>query len=106
MTTIDPVELARALVRCPSVTPADAGAQEVLAEALDRLGFAVERLRFAGGGEPAIDNLFARLGEAAPNIAFAGHTDVVPPGDLDAWTVDPFGAVIRTAGSTAAAPST
>lgn len=95
MTTMDPVELARTLVRCPSVTPADAGAQGVLADALEPLGFAVERPRFAAGGEPAIDNLFARLGEAAPNLAFAGHTDVVPPGDLDAWTVDPFGAVIR-----------
>jgi succinyl-diaminopimelate desuccinylase len=92
---MDPVELARTLVRCPSVTPADAGAQGVLADALEPLGFAVERPRFAAGGEPAIDNLFARLGEAAPNLAFAGHTDVVPPGDLDAWTVDPFGAEIR-----------
>ena len=91
----DPVELARALVRCPSVTPADAGAQAVLAEALAPLGFAVEKLRFAAGGEPAIDNLFARLGDAAPHLAFAGHTDVVPPGDLEAWTDDPFGAVIR-----------
>ena len=91
----DPVELARALIRCPSVTPAEAGAQAVLAEALELLGFAVERLRFAPGGEPCIDNLFARLGDAAPHLAFAGHTDVVPPGDLDAWTDDPFGAVIR-----------
>jgi succinyl-diaminopimelate desuccinylase len=95
MPATDPVELARALLRCPSVTPADAGAQAVLAEALEPLGFATRRLRFAAGGEPAIDNLFARLGDAAPHLAFAGHTDVVPPGDLDAWTVDPFGAVIR-----------
>ncbi len=95
MQATDPVELARALIRCPSVTPADAGAQAVLAAALEPLGFSVERLRFAQGGEPAIDNLFARLGDGAPHLAFAGHADVVPAGDAAAWTADPFGAEIR-----------
>jgi len=95
MPLTDPVKLAQALIRCPSVTPADAGAQKLLAEMLRPLGFGVESLRFAAGGEPAIDNLFARLGEVGPHVAFAGHTDVVPPGDLDAWSIDPFAAEIR-----------
>jgi len=85
----DPLALARALIRCPSVTPADAGAQAVLAEALERLGFTVTRLRF---GE--IENLFARYGSDGPHVCFAGHTDVVPAGAA-AWTGDPFGAEIR-----------
>ena len=92
---VDPVELTQALVRCPSVTPADAGAQAVLAGVLRELGFGVEQLRLGGGGEPAIDNLFARLGDGTPHLAFNGHTDVVPPGDLAAWTADPFGAEIK-----------
>jgi succinyl-diaminopimelate desuccinylase len=95
MPAVDPVALPRALVRCSSVTPADAGAQAVLAEALRPLGFSVEQLSFATGGEPAIDNLFARLGDAGPHLAFAGHTDVVPEGDVAGWTVDPFAAEIR-----------
>jgi succinyl-diaminopimelate desuccinylase len=81
----DPVSLAQALIRCPSVTPADGNAQATLADALRDLGFAVHRLRFAG-----IENLFARLGETSPHICFAGHTDVVPPGPH--WHTDPFGA--------------
>jgi succinyl-diaminopimelate desuccinylase len=85
----DPLPLAQALIRCPSVTPADAGAQALLAEALERLGFTVTRLRF---GE--IDNLFARHGSDGPHVCFAGHTDVVPPGAA-AWTGDPFSAEIR-----------
>ncbi len=84
---IDPVALARALIRCPSVTPADAGAIGVLADALESLGFTCHRLTF---GEPAIANLYARLGDAGPNFCFAGHTDVVPVGDTAAWTRDPF----------------
>jgi succinyl-diaminopimelate desuccinylase len=85
----DPVALAQALIRCPSVTPVDGGAQTVLAEALERLGFTVTRLRF---GE--IENLFARRGSDSPHICFAGHTDVVPPGSA-VWTGDPFGGEIR-----------
>lgn len=85
----DPLGLAQQLIRCPSVTPADAGAQAVLAAALERLGFAVHRLRF---GE--IDNLFARMGTASPHICFAGHTDVVPPGAAS-WTEDPFAGALR-----------
>ncbi|MGH7100981.1 MAG: succinyl-diaminopimelate desuccinylase, partial [Acetobacteraceae bacterium] len=89
MTDPDPLELARALIRCPSVTPEDAGAQDALAAALERLGFAVERLRFE-----ATENLFARIGSGPPHVCFAGHTDVVPPGDAP-WSADPFGAELR-----------
>jgi succinyl-diaminopimelate desuccinylase len=84
----DPVPLAQALIRCKSVTPQDAGAQEVLAGALERLGFTVTRLRYG-----AIENLFARIGGAGPHICFAGHTDVVPAG-AEGWRHDPFGGAI------------
>jgi succinyl-diaminopimelate desuccinylase len=91
---IDHVELTRALIRCPSVTPADAGALDVLSAALDGLGFACHRLPF-GDGDERVDNLYARIGAAAPNFCFAGHTDVVPVGEAASWTVDPFGADLR-----------
>jgi succinyl-diaminopimelate desuccinylase len=82
----DPLPLAQALIRCPSVTPADAGALGVLEAALTPLGFACHRLRF---GET--ENLFARRGTAGPHFCYAGHTDVVPPGPREGWTRDPFG---------------
>jgi succinyl-diaminopimelate desuccinylase len=88
-------ELAQALIRRPSVTPADAGALDVLQAALEPLGFVCRRLRFDDGGGPAIDNLYARLGTAAPNFCFAGHTDVVPVGDAAAWAADPFAGEIK-----------
>ncbi|WP_029007923.1 succinyl-diaminopimelate desuccinylase [Azospirillum halopraeferens] len=91
----DPVALARALIRCPSVTPADAGALDVLGTALERLGFACHRLRFEEPGTEPVDNLYARLGTQGPNLCFAGHTDVVPPGDPAGWSVDPFAAEIH-----------
>ncbi len=89
MTATDPLLLAQALIRRPSVTPEDAGAQDVLAEALGRLGFSVTRLRFG-----AIDNLFARIGTAGPHLCFAGHTDVVPAGTAN-WRADPFGGAVH-----------
>ena len=88
---IDAVELARELIRCPSVTPDEAGALDVLEAALDDLGFVCSRLKFSEPGTPDVDNLYARRGEGAPNFCFAGHVDVVPLGDPDAWSVDPFG---------------
>jgi succinyl-diaminopimelate desuccinylase len=91
---IDPLPLAQALIRCPSVTPEDAGALDVLTDALKGLGFACERLSFGEGAE-RVENLYARRGSAAPNFCFAGHTDVVPPGERAAWHTDPFGAVLR-----------
>ena len=87
---IDPVELARALIRCPSVTPEDAGAMRVLEAALGTLGFQCYRLSFGD-----VENLYARIGTAAPNFCFAGHTDVVPPGDAKLWKSDPFAADVR-----------
>ncbi|MEI8393907.1 MAG: succinyl-diaminopimelate desuccinylase [Rhodospirillaceae bacterium] len=92
---LDPVEFARALIRCPSVTPEDAGALALLEAALTALGFTCHRLRRQAAGTAAVENLYARLGTGAPHLCFAGHTDVVPPGDLAEWTVDPFGAEIK-----------
>lgn len=87
---MDPVALAQSLIRCPSVTPADAGAMAVLEAALTPLGFTCTRLRFG-----AIENLFARRGTGAPHLCFAGHTDVVPAGDAAAWKHDPFSGVVQ-----------
>jgi succinyl-diaminopimelate desuccinylase len=86
---IDPLPLAQALIRCASVTPADAGAQAVLAAALERQGFTVTPLRFGG-----ILNLYAERGGDGPHLCFAGHTDVVPAGGA-AWRFDPFGGVVE-----------
>jgi len=91
--TIDPIDLTRALIRCPSVTPRDEGALDVLQKSLESLGFRCHRLPF-GAGEARVDNLYARLGDRAPNFCFAGHTDVVPVGDTRSWTVEPFGAAL------------
>jgi succinyl-diaminopimelate desuccinylase len=91
---IDAVALAQALIRCPSVTPRDAGVLDVLAEVLAGLGFECHRLTFSEAGTPDVANLYARRGRAGRNFCFAGHTDVVPAGDLAAWTADPFGAAI------------
>ena len=85
----DPLPIAQALIRCRSVTPADDGALGVVEDALRPLGFACHRLRF---GE--VENLFARRGAGPPHFCYAGHTDVVPPGDKG-WTDDPFAAVVR-----------
>ncbi|HET8611826.1 MAG TPA: M20/M25/M40 family metallo-hydrolase, partial [Sphingomonas sp.] len=92
---INPVELTRELVACPSVTPEDAGAQEVLARALEAQGFSVHR--FVSGGPPhgPVPNLVAIRGSGAPHFAFAGHSDVVPAGK--GWTGDPFAAEERGA---------
>ena len=90
MPSIDPVALTQALIRRPSVTPADAGAMDVVEEALAGLGFACRRMKF---GE--IENLYARHGLQGPNLCFAGHTDVVPVGEAAAWSADPFEARIQ-----------
>lgn len=95
MTPLDPLALAQALIRCPSVTPAEGGALGVLEQALKPLGFACTRLPFSQEGTPDVDNLYARIGTSGPVFCFAGHTDVVPVGDAGAWTVDPFGAEVR-----------
>jgi succinyl-diaminopimelate desuccinylase len=84
------LDLCRALIRCPSVTPEDAGALGVLDTLLGEHGFATHRVTFSGDSLPAIDNLYARIGKSAPFLIFAGHTDVVPPGERAAWRFDPF----------------
>tara|TARA_Y100000589_G_scaffold317332_1_gene343295 strand:- start:313 stop:1482 length:1170 start_codon:yes stop_codon:yes gene_type:complete len=91
----DPVALSKALIRRPSVTPLDEGALSVLEEHLAPLDFSCHRLTFTEKGTPDVDNLYARFGKEGPNLCFAGHTDVVPPGDLSTWTSDPFQPEIR-----------
>jgi len=88
------LELARALIAFPSVTPADAGALPFIKRLLAEAGFAAEIVSFAAPGTPTIDNLWARFGEARPNFVFAGHTDVVPPGDVARWRFDPFSGAV------------
>ena len=90
----DPVPLAQALIRCRSVTPADDGALDVVQRALEPLGFACTRLVF-GPDDYRVDNLFARRGSGGPHLCYAGHTDVVPPGDASLWADDPLGGVLR-----------
>ncbi|MEC7476092.1 MAG: succinyl-diaminopimelate desuccinylase [Pseudomonadota bacterium] len=87
---IDPVNFAAELIRCPSVTPADAGALDLLEKVLTEIGFTCTRLPFQEPDTSLVDNLYARLGNAAPHICFAGHTDVVPVGAADNWQKDPF----------------
>ena len=98
---MDPVALAQALIRCPSVTPANAGALDVLTAVLEPLGFVCHRVPIQAPGTAAVDNLYARLGTAPPYFCFAGHTDVVAPGDVRAWSLDPFGGEIRGEGAEA-----
>ena len=90
----DPLEIAKELIRCPSVTPEDGGALAVLERYLAPLGFTCERMRFSAEGTPDVDNLYARYGSGSPHFCFAGHTDVVPVGDEAAWTTDPFAAQV------------
>jgi len=92
---IDPIQLTQALIRCPSVTPIDAGALAVLENALTPLGFHCRRLAFQADDSATVDNLYARIGSLGPVLCFAGHTDVVPVGDEAAWTHPPFGAEIH-----------
>ena len=88
--TADPVAIARDLIRCRSITPEEGGALSYLQEVLTDAGFAVHRPTFTESGAAPVENLFARIGDAAPNLAFSGHTDVVPPGNETAWRHPPF----------------
>lgn len=81
----NPVENLAALIRCPSVTPAEGGALAALEKMLTPLGFSVERPVFSEAGTPDVENLYARLSGGGPHLMFAGHTDVVPVGDEAAW---------------------
>lgn len=90
----DPVALTQALIRCPSVTPDEGGALTLLQDVLSPAGFACHRLTMTEPGTPDVENLYARLGTTAPHLCFAGHTDVVPPGDVSKWTQPPFSGAI------------
>lgn len=94
MNATDPVFSLSALVRCPSVTPEEGGALDVLETLLKPLGFSVERPVFSESGTPDVENLYAKFGNSGPHLMFAGHTDVVPPGDESAWTHPAFAAEI------------
>ena len=94
MTATNPVANLQTLIRCPSVTPAEGGALSALEAMLSPLGFKVDRMVAKEAGTPDVENLYARLGTEGPHLMFAGHTDVVPVGDEDAWTHPPFAAEI------------
>jgi succinyl-diaminopimelate desuccinylase, proteobacterial clade len=94
MSVSDPVANLQALIRCPSVTPAEGGALSALEAMLIPLGFVVERMVASEPGTPDIENLYARLGTEGPHLMFAGHTDVVPTGDEASWTHPPFAAAV------------
>src|SRR5947199_277393 len=91
----DALSIARDLLRCPSVTPLEAGALGVLEKILSAAGFEVHRITFGEPGTADVDNLYARIGSEAPHITFAGHTDVVPPGDEAAWSHGAFSGEVK-----------
>jgi succinyl-diaminopimelate desuccinylase len=86
----DPVAIARDLIRCRSITPEEGGALACLQGVLTKAGFTVYRQTFTESGAGPVENLFARIGDTSPNLVFAGHTDVVPPGNEAAWRHPPF----------------
>jgi succinyl-diaminopimelate desuccinylase len=90
-----PLSLAQSLLRCPSVTPEEGGALAFIEEVLKEAGFEVHRPVFSESGTPDVENLYARYGSGEPYLLFAGHTDVVPPGDATRWTHDPFSGEIH-----------
>src|SRR5262245_63861562 len=91
----DALSIAQALIRCPSVTPLDAGALGVLDTLLKAHGFETHHVTFSEPGTADVDNLYARIGSEAPHLTFAGHTDVVPPGDESAWSVGAFSGEVK-----------
>jgi succinyl-diaminopimelate desuccinylase len=90
MANIDELKLAKDLIKFPSITPRDAGAINFLSKQLKALGFNCKILEFKDKKSKPIKNLYARIGKKNPNLCYAGHTDVVPPGNVNDWTVDPF----------------
>ena len=95
MPNINELKLAKDLIKFPSITPKDAGAINFLSKQLKSLGFECKILEFKDKKSKPIKNLYARLGKKAPNLCYAGHTDVVPPGNIKDWTIDPFKPSVR-----------
>ena len=95
MQNTDELKLAKELIRFPSVTPKDAGAIKFLSKRLKSLGFKCKILEFKDKNSKPIKNLYAKLGTNKPNLCYAGHTDVVPPGNLNDWTVNPFKPIVK-----------
>ena len=93
--TIDVIDYTKELISCPSITPEEGGALNLLEKTLHEMGFVCHRMTFMEDGVADVENLYARLGTAAPNLCFAGHTDVVPPGNESDWSVPPFAPEIR-----------
>ena len=95
MTIINELQLSKDLIRFPSVTPNDAGAIKFLGKKLKDLGFNCKILEFKDKKSKPIKNLYARIGKNRPNLCYAGHTDVVPPGNVKDWTINPFKPTIK-----------
>ena len=95
MKNFDELQISKDLIRFPSITPIDAGAINYLAKKLRQLGFNCKILEFKDKKNPTIKNLYARLGNKQPNLCYAGHTDVVPPGNIKDWTVNPFKPAVK-----------
>ena len=95
MKNFDELQLSKDLISFPSVTPIDAGAINYIAKKLKQLKFSCKILEFKDKKNPPIKNLYARLGNKQPNFCYAGHTDVVPPGNLNDWTVNPFKPIVK-----------
>ena len=95
MSNIDELQLAKELIRFPTVTPVDAGVMKFLEKKLKKLGFKTKILEFKEKGFKPVKNLYARLGTKGPNFCYAGHLDVVPPGNIKDWTINPFRPSIR-----------
>ena len=91
---IDSIELTSELIKCHSITPKSAGAIDLIVSYLEPLGFNCKKIDF-GEGDEKVENLYARFGELEPNICFGGHVDVVPTGDIDKWSINPFGGEVK-----------
>ena len=90
MQKLNELQLAKELIRFPSITPVDAGVMKFLEKKLKKLGFKTKILEFKERGFQPVKNLYARLGSKTPNFMFAGHVDIVPPGNIKDWTINPF----------------
>ena len=90
MKTLNQLQLAKELIRFPSITPVDAGIMKFLEKKLKGLGFKTKTLEFKEKGFKPVKNLYARFGDKSPNFCYAGHLDVVPPGNIKDWTINPF----------------